>query len=115
MMVKPCQPNLDCKIVFSGLDASVAGDIERAFAQEGYWVFSNARNYRMEPDVPLVIAELNADHLDVIPFQQKSRGWPGAIVTNSNCSVMVFALSLGPIHRSFGVEAVQVVTFQAIS
>ncbi len=115
MMVKPCQPNLDCKIVFSGLDASVAGDIERAFAQKGYWVFSNARNYRMEPDVPLLIAELNADHLDLIPFQQKSRDWPGAIVTNSNCSVMVFALSLGPLHRSFGVEAVHVVTFQAIS
>ena len=115
MMVKPCQPNLDCRVVFSGLDSSVAGEIEKAFALKGYWVFSNARNYRMEADVPLVIAELNADHLDIIPFQQKSRGWEGAIVTNSNCSVMVFALSLGPLHRSFGVEAAQVVTFQAIS
>ncbi|MGH9340618.1 MAG: aspartate-semialdehyde dehydrogenase [Acidobacteriota bacterium] len=115
IVIKPCQPNLDCRIVFSGLDASVAGDVEKAFAHRGYWVFSNARNHRMDPDVPLVIAELNADHLDVIPHQQRKRGWTGAIITNSNCSAMVLALSLGPLHRSFGLDAVQVVTFQAIS
>lgn len=115
MVVKPCHPNLDCRIVFSGLDASVAGEIEKAFALAGYWVFSNARNYRMEPDVPLLIAELNADHLDIIPYQQKNRGWSGAIVTNSNCSAMALALSLGPLYKTFGLEAVHVVTFQAIS
>lgn len=113
--VKPCQPDLDCKLVFSGLDASVAGEVEESFAAKGYWVFSNARNHRMDVDVPLVIAELNADHLDLVPFQQKNRGWSGAIITNSNCSAIVFALSLGPLHRTFGVEAVHVVTLQAIS
>ena len=115
MTVKPCEPNLDCQIVFSGLDSSVAEEIEKAFASKGYWVFSNARSHRMDPDVPLVIPELNADHLDIIPFQRKSRGWHGAIVTNSNCSAMVLALSLGPIHQSFGLEEVHVVTFQAIT
>lgn len=115
MTVKPCQPDLDCKIVFSGLDASVAGEIEESFAAKGYWVFSNARNHRMEADVPLLIAELNADHLDIIPAQQKNRGWSGAIITNANCSAIIFTLSLGPLLRAFGVEAAQVVTFQAIS
>lgn len=115
LTVKPCEPNLDCKIAFSGLDASVAGEIEKAFAEKGYWVFSNARNYRMEPDVPLLIAEINADHLDVIPFQQKNRKWSGAIVTNANCSAIILALSLAPLHQRYGLEAVQVTTFQAIS
>ncbi len=115
MVVKPCEPNLDCKFAFSGLDASVAGDIEKAFAENGYWVFSNARNYRMESDVPLVIAEINASHLDILPFQRKQRGWPGAIITNANCSAIVLALSLGPLHKTFGLSLVNVVTFQAIS
>jgi len=115
MVVKPCEPNLDCKVAFSGLDASVAGEIEKAFAEKGYWVFSNARNYRMEPDVPLVIAEINGSHLDILPFQRKQRGWPGAIITNANCSAIVLALSLGPLHKAFGLSLVNVVTFQAIS
>lgn len=115
MTVKGCEADLDCKIVFSGLDASVAGDIEHVFAGQGYWVFSNARNHRMDADVPLLIPEINADHLDIIPFQQKNRDWTGAIVTNSNCSAMALALSLGPLHAAFGLEAVSVVTFQAIS
>ena len=114
-MVKPCEPGLDCRIVFSGLDSSVAGEVEQVFASKGYWVFSNAKNHRMEPDIPLVIAELNADHLNIIPFQRKNRGWPGAIITNANCSAIVLALSLGPLHQSFGLEEVHVVTFQAIS
>lgn len=114
-VVQPCEPDLDCRIVFSGLDSSVAGEVERDFARAGSWVFSNAKNYRMEPDVPLVIAELNADHLDVIPHQRRNRRWPGAIVTNANCSAMELTLSLGPLHRAFGVTALQVVTFQAIS
>ncbi len=115
MVVKPCEANLDCKFAFSGLDASVAGDIEKAFAEKGYWVFSNARNYRMDPDVPLVIAEINGSHLGILPFQQKQRCWPGAIITNANCSAIVLALSLGPLHRTFGLSLVSVVTFQAIS
>jgi aspartate-semialdehyde dehydrogenase len=115
MMVKDCEPNLECKIVFSGLDSSVAGEVEEAFAQAGYWVFSNAKNHRMDSDVPLVIAELNPDHLNMLPHQQKNRGWEGAIITNANCSAVVLALSIGPLHKMFGLETVHVVTFQALS
>lgn len=113
--VQPCQPHLDCRIVFSGLDSSVAGEIEADFAKGGYWVFSNAKNYRMAADVPLVIAELNPGHLELISVQRKNRDWSGAIVTNANCSAIVLTLSLGPLHRAFGIKTVQVVTFQAIS
>ena len=113
--VRRCEANLDCPIVFSGLDSSVAGEVETEFASKGYWVFSNAGNHRMDPDVPLLIPELNTNHLDIIPRQRKNRDWSGALITNANCSSIVLALSLGPLHRRFGLELVQVVTFQAIS
>ena len=115
MVVKECRPDLQCEIAFSGLDSSVAGEIEEAFAQEGHWVFSNAKNHRMDPDVPLLITELNPEHLKIIPRQQQNRGWKGAIITNPNCSAIVLALSIGPLHQSFELERVHVVTFQAIS
>ncbi|MDA2934054.1 aspartate-semialdehyde dehydrogenase [Acidobacteria bacterium AH-259-D05] len=115
MTVKECEPNLQCEIAFSGLDSSVAGEIEENFAQQGYWVFSNAKNHRMEPDVPLLITELNPEHLEIIPQQQKNRNWKGAIITNANCSAIVLALSIGPLHKMFGLEAVHAVTFQAVS
>jgi len=113
--VKPCKPGLDCKIVFSGLDASVAGEVEAEFAAAGYAVFSNARNHRLADDVPLVIPEINAEHLDLIKLQKQKRGWPGFIVTNSNCSTMFLAMALGPLHQAFGVEKVFVATMQAVS
>ena len=115
MPVRACTPDLDCRIVFSGLDASVAGEVEAAFAAGGYAVFSNSRNHRLEDDVPLVIPELNADHLRLIDTQKKKRGWPGFIVTNSNCSTMFLAMALGPLHQAWGVEKVFVATMQAIS
>ena len=115
MIVQECRPDLECEIAFSGLDSSVAGEIEEAFAEEGHWVFSNAKNHRMDPDVPLVITELNPEHLEIIPLQQKGRGWEGAIITNANCSAMVLALSIGPLHQAFELERVHVVTFQAVS
>lgn len=113
--VQACEPGLDCRIVFSGLSSSAAGPVEESFARAGYWVFSNARNYRMEPDVPLLIAEINPDHLDVLHAQRKKRGWTGAIVTNPNCSTIILALALHPIHQTFGLEAVHAITLQAIS
>jgi aspartate-semialdehyde dehydrogenase len=113
--VKPCQPKLDCQIVFSGLDAAVAGEVETEFAAAGYAVFSNARNHRLDDDVPLVIPELNADHLQLIELQKKKSGGAGFIVTNSNCSTMFLAMALGPLHQAFGVEKVFVATMQAIS
>ena len=115
LQVKVCRPDLDCRIVFSGLDAGVAGEVEADFASAGYAVFSNSRNHRLEEDVPLLIPELNADHLKLLEVQKKKRGWPGFIVTNSNCSAMVLAMALGPLHRTFGLEKVFVVTMQAIS
>ncbi len=115
LAVQPCTPDLDCKIAFSGLDASVAGEVEEAFAGAGYIVLSNSKNHRMDPDVPLVIPELNHDHLALIPLQRRNRGTSGYIVTNSNCSTMFLAMALGPLHRAFKVEKVFVATMQAIS
>ena len=115
LSVKACQPQLDCRIVFSGLDAAVAGEVETEFAAAGYAVFSNARNHRLDDDVPLVIPELNADHLHLIDLQREKSGGSGFIVTNSNCSTMFLAMALGPLHQAFGVEKVFVATMQAIS
>lgn len=116
MIVQPTDPaNVSADIVFSALDSSAAGDAEPAFAKAGKIVLTNAKNYRMEPDVPLVIAEVNADHLGVIAAQRKARGWKGAIVANGNCSAIVCALPLAPIHQTFGITKVIVVTMQAIS
>jgi aspartate-semialdehyde dehydrogenase len=100
--------------VFSALDASVAGDIEQAFAAAGHFVVSNARNYRMDPLVPLLIPEVNADHLSLVPEQQKQKAWKGAIVTNPNCSTIVLAMALAPL-RAFDLRAVIVSTMQAVS
>ncbi|HMI58692.1 MAG TPA: aspartate-semialdehyde dehydrogenase, partial [Gemmatimonadaceae bacterium] len=71
--------------------------------------------YRMDADVPLLIPEVNPDHLELLPIQRKTRGWKGAIVTNSNCSTMVIALALAPLHQAFGVEQLFVTTLQALS
>ncbi len=111
MEVVACTPDLDCDFVFSGLDASAAGDLERAFAAAGYPVISNARNYRMEPTVPLLIPEVNPDHTALIDRQTT----PGWIVTNPNCSTVGLVLALKPLVDAFGVEAVSVVTMQALS
>lgn len=114
--VLPCDPEaVQSRIVFSALDASVAGTAEAAFASAGALVFSNARNHRMDPDVPLVIPEINASHLDVIEAQRRNRGWPGAIITNANCAAIGAALPLAPLHEAFGLERVFVFTMQAVS
>jgi aspartate-semialdehyde dehydrogenase len=96
-IVEACTPGRGPKVVFSGLDASVAGEIEGDFAAAGHIVVSNARNYRMDPLVPLLIPEVNAEHLDVLPEQRRQKGWTGAIVTNPNCSTIVLALALAPV------------------
>src|SRR6185436_8953723 len=91
------------KLVFSGLDSSVAGEIEGAFAQAGHVIVSNSRNYRMEADVPLLIPEVNGDHLALLESQGSARGWKGRIVTNPNCVVVVYAMALAPL-RQFGLK-----------
>ena len=107
----------DIDLAFSALTADVAGEVEVRWAQAGVPVFSNARNHRMEPDVPLMIPEVNPDHLQLIPGQRKSRQFPasGFLVTNANCSATFLAMALAPLHRRFGVELVSVVTMQAVS
>ena len=102
------------QLVFSGLDSSVAGEIEGAFAHEGHTIVSNSRNYRMEADVPLLIPEVNGDHLALLRTQASSRGWKGRIVTNPNCSTVVLAMALAPL-RQFGLNKVTITTLQAIS
>ncbi|MBC8181387.1 aspartate-semialdehyde dehydrogenase [candidate division KSB1 bacterium] len=116
LTVKTCTPDLDCKIVFSGLDAKVAGEIEIDFAKAGYPVISNARNYRMEQDVPLLIPEVNPDHLQLINKQKANRNFSsGFIVTNPNCSTIPLVMALAPLNKKFVVEKVLVTTLQAIS
>lgn len=114
--VLPCDPaRVTSPVVFSALDSSVAGEAEAAFARAGRTVLSNAKNYRMEADVPLVIAEVNPDHLDVLAMQRRNRGWPGAIVTNGNCAAIAAVLPLAPLHQRFGVTRVFAATMQAVS
>lgn len=113
-VVDACVPGRGPRVVFSGLDASVAGDIEAAFAAAGHIVVSNARNFRMDPLVPLLIPEVNPDHLALVAEQRRERGWSGAIVTNPNCSTVMLAMALAPL-RPFGVRSVVVSTMQAVS
>jgi len=105
----------DGPIVFSGLTGDVAGPIEEEFARAGYMVVSNASSHRMDPDVPLLIPEINPEHLGLIKHQQEQRGWKGFIVTNPNCSTIALCLALAPLERAFGVEKVFVSTMQAVS
>lgn len=111
IVISPCEPNLPCRIVFSGLDSSVAGEIEEKFAKAGYIVISNSKNHRMNPTVPLLIPEVNGDHLRLIQNQEYGKG---AIITNPNCSVIGIAMALKPLLK-WNVESAHVVTLQAIS
>jgi aspartate-semialdehyde dehydrogenase len=101
-------------LVFSALDSSVAGEIEGAFAEAGHIIISNSRNHRMEQTVPLLIPEINADHLALLDAQGAARGWKGRIVTNPNCSTVVLSMALAPL-RQFGLSKVMVTTLQAVS
>ena len=112
MSIQPCTPDLPCKVVFSGLDSSIAGETETRFAEAGYYVISNSKNHRMDADVPLLIPEVNASHLELLSVQPFAKG---RIVTNPNCSAIGLTLALKPLLDHFGLEAVHVVTFQAIS
>jgi aspartate-semialdehyde dehydrogenase len=117
-VVLPCDPAaVTAPIVFSALDSAAAGSVEPAFAAAGRLVLSNAKNFRMAPDVPLLIPEVNWAQAALLHTQAAARGWPatGGIVTNTNCSVAVVAMALAPLHAAFGVERVFVATMQAVS
>jgi aspartate-semialdehyde dehydrogenase len=112
--VQPTETRNAPKIVFSALDAGVAGEVEAAFASAGHIVVSNARNYRMDAVVPLLIPEINAQHLDVLLAQKKKKGWSGAVVTNPNCSTVFLAMALAAL-RELEPANVLVTTLQALS
>ena len=115
MIVQDSKPGAGApKLMFSAMDASVATGIEQAFAQTGHVVVSNSKNHRMELDVPLLVPEINPDHLKLIPGQQKRRGWKGQIATNPNCSTIVLTMGLAPL-KPFGITKVIATTLQAIS
>lgn len=111
MEVKHCKPDLNCKIAFSGLDSGVAGEVETEFANAGYYVVSNSKNHRMDKDVPLLVPEINSDHIELIKAQKHK----GCIITNPNCSTIGMVMALKPLADAFGLEAVNVVTLQALS
>jgi aspartate-semialdehyde dehydrogenase len=114
--VVACDPDsVDADIVFSALDSGVAGEVEQRFAEAGRFVLSNAKNFRMEEDVPLVIAEVNPDHLQLIDRQRERRGWKGAIVTNANCATIAAVVPLAPLHERFGIDRLFMATMQAVS
>ncbi len=114
MRVDSCTPGRAPQLVFSALDASAAQEIEIAFARAGHTVVSNARSWRMDPLVPLLIPEINADHLSLLTEQRRTHGWRGAIVTNPNCSTVVLSMALAPL-RTLGLQSVLVTTMQAVS
>ncbi|MEM2907526.1 MAG: aspartate-semialdehyde dehydrogenase, partial [Candidatus Odinarchaeota archaeon] len=119
MEIKPVSTkslkNEDVKIVFSALPADVAGPVEEEFAKAGYAVSSNASAHRKDPDVPILIPEVNAEHIKLIPVQRKKRNWDGLIVTEANCTTTGLIMPLKPIYDSFGIEKVIVTTMQALS
>jgi aspartate-semialdehyde dehydrogenase len=102
-------------LVFSALPGGLARQIELDLAKKGLFVVSKAKDLRMEPDVPLIVPEVNGDHLSLIKKQREQRGWKGAIVTDPNCSTTILAMSLRPLWDRFGVESVAVATMQSVS
>ena len=116
MTVQEMSTTLDCRLLFSALPTSSAGEWEEKFAAAGYGLFSNAGAHRMDSDVPLLIPEVNPNHLDLLQHQQTTRGWQrGFIVTNPNCTSMPMTMALAPLHAEFGVEAVIATSMQALS
>lgn len=115
-VVVRCDPaEVKSPLVFSALDSSVAGEAEQAFARSGRLVLSNAKNHRMEADVPLVIPEVNAPHVSLLEIQRRNRGWEGGIVTNANCAATVAAIAMAPLHERFGISQAMVFSMQAVS
>ncbi|HUY56336.1 MAG TPA: aspartate-semialdehyde dehydrogenase [Candidatus Micrarchaeaceae archaeon] len=114
--VRPLSTDLECDLVLSALDSEIAGDAENALAAAGYPVISNARNHRLEEDVPLLIPEVNWEHAAMLGHQRELRGYKsGLLATNPNCSVIGLTMALKPLQDAFGVAEVSVVTMQALS
>ncbi len=115
LMVHECQPGHAPQLLFASLDAKVAGTVERDFARSGHVVVSNSSSHRMDADVPLLIPEVNPDHLALVRTQRQQRNWKGMIVTNPNCTTVGLVMSLAPLDRAFGLEKVLMTSLQAVS
>jgi aspartate-semialdehyde dehydrogenase len=115
MTVSPATPNGAPKVIFAALDASIAAELEPKFADAGCAVVSNSSALRMAPDVPLVIPEVNADHIKLLECQSWRRKSGGFIVTNPNCSAIGLVMALAPLEQQFGIDTVMAVTMQAVS
>lgn len=115
LRVQPPEPPLDCDLIFSSLPGDIAREAEGKFALAGYPVISNSSAYRMDQDVPLLIPEVNHDHLALLDKQREKFAEGGFIVTNPNCSTIMLALALAPLHARFGVKLVVATTMQALS
>jgi aspartate-semialdehyde dehydrogenase len=115
LIVQPPAPPLDCDLVFSSLPGDIARESEGSFAGAGYPVISNSSAFRMDEDVPLLIPEVNHEHLGLLERQRARNSSGGFLVTNPNCSTIMIALALAPLHASFGVEACVATTLQALS
>jgi len=113
--VQPPAPPLDCDLVFSSLPGDIARETEGSFANAGYPVISNSSAFRMDEDVPLLIPEVNHQHLDLLTRQRRRYTSGGFIVTNPNCSTIMLALALAPLHAAFGITSVVATTMQALS
>ncbi|WP_031497330.1 aspartate-semialdehyde dehydrogenase [Bryobacter aggregatus] len=114
LTVNECKPGNAPKLVFSSMDANVATEIEQAFAEAGHIVVSNSKNFRMEDDVPLLVPEVNADHLALLRLQRENRGWKGGIVTNPNCVAVPLAVALAP-FKKYGILKFITTSMQAVS
>jgi len=115
LTVQGYDADLRSPVVFSGLPGEIAREIEQRLASTGHAVLSNTSTHRMEPDVPLLIPEVNPGHVAAIPVQQRNRDWSGYIVTNANCSTIHLTLALKPLRDAFGIERLLVTTMQAVS
>ncbi|HXW96522.1 MAG TPA: aspartate-semialdehyde dehydrogenase, partial [Gemmatimonadales bacterium] len=115
MTVQRAEASLPGRIAFSAIEAEIAGEVEQAFAAAGKFVVTNTKTHRMDPDVPLLVPEVNPDHLGILARQQRERRWNGGLVANPNCSTAGLVLALAPLHRAFGIQKVFVATMQAVS
>lgn len=113
LVVQPCQPGLEADLVFSALPSSEAREIEEAFARAGYAISTNASPWRMDELVPLLVSEVNPEHLKLL--ERQAERWPGKLVANPNCSTIHLLLALKPLHDAFGLRSLQVTTLQALS
>lgn len=114
MVVQASEPGIEAKLLFSALPSDAAAQVEPRMAEAGYSISSNAKTFRTAPDVPLILPEVNADHLPLVQEQQK-RGWGGFVVTNANCVAIPLTLALKPLQDAVGIEQLFVVSMQAIS